>query len=319
MDDKFKTLRIIMLSLLFFGVLPSPIEANPIKSTIIRGSVGSGNDQVGFKVRKTDGPYEAVPPAIALDTKGNVYIADIANERIIKFDGRGKTLFSITMKIERKRFYQIIDDMAVDESDNLYVASGHEQKIYKYNPDGTLIQTINLLEKELCWDRKKSWSRCPIQIQGLTVDTAGNIYLQGWKELVKLNSKGDVEAKWAGIRVYFLDEAGNAYLKKDSVWEKFDRNGNSKGIEKCQQPYFEIEKQECNYPRFIDKKGFLYYYELSQATNKGVMVKIDQKGKRYGEVSFEASQNQQKFDINGNLYIFNYADDKFWIEKINWN
>jgi streptogramin lyase len=179
---------------------------------------GSGPGQIGFKVKESEGPYEAVPSAIAADTKGNVYIADIANDRIQKYDNNGNLVNS--MKIENiRKGDPWVDDMTIDNNDNLYVAHGQtDQKIYKYNSAGALIQSIDLLNKNLCWDAKKGWSRCYMQIERITVDVIGNVYLVGRGQLIKFNPEGQEEKKWSTetrfeIPIIVLDEIGNLYLK----------------------------------------------------------------------------------------------------------
>lgn len=307
-----KILFFVVIALLLLLVDAKAMgSSNVQKKIIINGHSGSGPGQVGFKVKETDAPYEAVPSAIAIDAKGNVYIADIANERVVKFDSNGTHLNDIK--------YQVINNMATDRNDNLYITNSEKLSIDKYSSDGKFVLSIDLRDKDIRWREKEGWTNYPIQIEGIMLDVAGNIYLRGFQELIKISSNGNVEKKWADIRIFFLDEAGNLFLKREEAWEKYDRAGNSLGIVKCERPYFKVENTKCNYPRFIDKNGYMYFYEKEQPEGKGAMVKVDKQGREYGRAPFEPFENLQKFDVYGNLYIFNFKDDKFWIEKITWN
>ncbi len=115
-----------------------------------------------------------------------------------------------------------------------------------------------------------------------------------------------------------MDDAGNLFLKGKETWEKYDKTGNRIGIMKCEKPYFK-QNSKCNHPRFIDKNGYLYFYEEEQSEVEGAMVKVDKQGKEYGKASFEFFQNLQKFNVYGNLYSLHFKDEKFWAEKISWN
>lgn len=324
-----KTLFCLFCVLLTVVHTYSQISANNDavhKEIVISGFSGSGSAQVGFKVKKTDAPYEAVPSAIAVDTKGNVYIADIANERILKYDDKGKFIKRINYRVKDRGAYQIIDDLATDGSDNLYVASREKLKIDKFSSDGELTHSIDLSDKDICWKEKKGWFRCPIQIKRIMLDGAGNIYLQGWNELIKFSSNGNIEKKWAAIRIAFLDEVDNIYLKKESIWEKYDKTGHKIEILKCEEPLFRMSRTgQCIYPQHIDRNGFLYFYEFYESglTSRGNdrYVKVDRQGKRFGEYSGGgvSGDNSTKFDARGDLYFFRYKKNKFWIERVSWN
>lgn len=295
------------------------------KEVILSGTVGIKEGQIGFKILSSDPSYAATPTAIAVDNKGNIYIADIANDRIQKFDMNGKYINKIDFTVKDKLFYTTIDDMNVDNNDNLYVASRHESKIIKYNPIGKQIGSINLDDKEIYWKEGKGWSSGSVQIEKIFLDDIGNIYLQGVHELIKFDIKGNIQKKWGDIQLAFLDEASNLYLAKENLWEKYNKIGNMIETLKCEKPLFRMaEYGQCLPPQYIDKKGFLYFYEFygSGLTTKGNdrLIKVDRSGKRYGEYygGGVTGANRDKFDANGNLYFFLYKDDKFWVEKISW-
>jgi hypothetical protein len=112
----------------------------------------------------------------------------------------------------------------------------------------------------------------------------------------------------------------------DSVWKKYDQKGSLVETPKCEKPLFRMAKDgQCMHPQYIDKNGFLYFYEFHESglTTKGKdrYVKVDKNGKRRGEYygGGVTGANRSKFDANGNLYFFLYKDDKFWVEKITWN
>lgn len=328
-----------ILSLILYACNISATKVKEFKKEIIiKGLIGSADGEVELK------PYEhpsLLPSAIAIDSNGNIYLADPANGRIQKFDKRGRLISKIKFMIDMKRYEDIkrydylpagdytsgdiiITDMAIDKTDNLYILSRPMLKIDIYSSDGRFLQSINLNNKDICWNEEKGWFNCVIQLKNMRVDVDGNIYIEGVSELAKLKPNGDIEKRWGSYSpLFFLDKDGKLYWNNKGIWEKYDKNGNIIGVVQCEGPYFRLEKGGCNYPRFIDKNGFLYFYESGSPSTKGLIVfKSDQQGKRYGEYIIPYSDiygNNIKFDTDGNLYILHYSKDRFWIEKISWD
>jgi hypothetical protein len=313
-----RVIFLYILTLHFYVSYLSAGSSNATKEIIIKNHVGTKNGQVGFKVLE-DGSRWVGLSALAIDAKGNIYIADNINNRIQKFDKKGRFLSKINIHIEKKSWQQIIDDLSVDNADNLYVASRHEGKIDKYSPERKLLQSINLDDKDIYWDEKKGWVRGAVQIERITVDATGNIYLQGVHELIKFMPDGKIERKWPlgdYIGTLVLDEKGNLYMIEDGkTVKKYDINGNLAAQVKCGELYSWLEKGKCLIPYYIDKNGFLYWFEK----NGTVVVKADKQRKRVAEYNigpFFIYKNTSKFDGNGNFYILDNSETKFWIEKI---
>lgn len=288
------------------------------KETILKGRYGSAHGMIGYYSNQSSW---LLPTAITIDSKGNIYIADVVNDRIQKFDKNGKFLSKIKFIVKKKKYGATITDLATDSFDNLYVASRHELRIDKYSPDGKFLQSVNLDDKDICWDEKRGWYRCSIQIESMDIDVMGNIYLKGWREIIKFNPNGKIEKKWAPIeygRTSVLDEEGNLYLlKAGNILEKYNQEARLVDSVKCGKLYSWLEDGHCFLPKFIDRGGFLYRFEK----NGTVIFKMDRQGRQYGVYNIpdlppvDIDANNIKFDANGNLYIL-YFKDGFWVEKI---
>lgn len=305
---------------------------------VIKGKYGSADGQFGLKTFEDKSWAE--PTAIAIDLKGNMYIADPLNNRIQKFDKAGKFLFKIDLDIQKKlqRFAMTIDDITVDQEDNLYAVSRHEHKIFKYR-DRTLIQSINLKEMDIAWDTWRGWrSGIYLQPQRISTDETGNVFVEGSHELIKINKDGSLAKKWvieSGMASHFIDQAGYLYFsKKIGMWEKYDQKGNLLGQVACEKEpllAFVPPEGECQFPpKFIDKNGFRYFFELKPKTSDLIsIIKVDGKGnfKRYKAPKAPPvyyiwqALNMIKFDSEGNLYVYGYDDKKkeYWIMKISLN
>ncbi len=285
---------------------------------IIKGRVGSENGQFGFKILN-DGSCIS-PSAIAIDAIGNIYIADPFNDRIQKFDSTGKFVSKIIYPVSKKRYEQTIDDITTDDNNNLYVASRHEGKISKYSPDGRLLLSIRLDDKDLRWRAKWGWHSGSFQIHRITVDVESNIYLEGIDELIKFDKSGTVSKKWAPVEypVFVLDPLGNLILsKRGEVIEKYDNDGKLLESGKCGELHSWIDRGHCYLPQHIDRNDFLYWFEK----NGSVVIKADRDGRRAGEMqipSVDVYDNTVKFGQNGNLYILRSSNTEFWVEKYSW-
>ena len=79
------------------------------------------------------------PTGIAVDTEGNVFIADTNNGRIEKFSPAGTYLTS--MGIKGSGYGQLAEPngIAVDRADNIYVADASKHVLEKLAPNGTVI------------------------------------------------------------------------------------------------------------------------------------------------------------------------------------
>jgi hypothetical protein len=307
-------------------------ETNSVKDKIIvKGLYGPLDGEIG---REGSGDSWAGPTAIAVDSNGYIYIADDVNERIVKFDMYGKFKSKIAFNIQNKRYAGIVSDLATDFSGNLYVASRHEKKIYKYSSDGKPVFSINLKDENICSNKGDQWYAFAFQTMGmkaqfdcasdifeLNLDRKGNIYLKGSNWLVKFDLKGTVSKKLAAkdnSLVYFLDEFGNLYIKvKADDWEKYDSEGLSLGPVKYTEPILGKFCGRDQYPMFIGKGGFVYLYDYA----KGTIAKKDIHGRSYGEYKMERQypDGYMKFDKNENLYLLDLGKNQFFIKKVSWN
>ncbi|HEY2843566.1 MAG TPA: hypothetical protein VGJ09_07955, partial [Bryobacteraceae bacterium] len=96
------------------------------------------------------------PYGLAMDTGGNLYIADLGNGRVrrVKTDGSITTVASAPLQSPR--------DLAVDRAGNLYISDFDGQQVYKMGVDGVLLPYVS------------SGLRYPA---GLAVDPSGALYI----------------------------------------------------------------------------------------------------------------------------------------------
>ena len=196
------------------------------------GSEGSGEGQFSDSLDAHDGH-------LAVDTQGNIYVIDLKNVRIQKFDSNGSYLTQWGTEGLGEGQFTHPFDIAIDRENNIYVAdigSNMIQKFdetgrfllrwgkYGYNdgefsdvysvaiaPDGNVLVTdaTGRIQK---FDSNGQFMSTimpePVDNQGvflwnIAVDNQENIYVADWygNRIVKLDPEGKALAAWTGADV----------------------------------------------------------------------------------------------------------------------
>ncbi len=118
-----------IIGLMIAGVLVTIVfgQINPPVFVAQWGRQGSG-----------DGQFNALE-AIAIDSQGNVYVADTENHRIQKFDMNGKFLTKWGSKGVNNGQFESPGGIAVDRENNVYVADTSNNRIQKFDATGKFL------------------------------------------------------------------------------------------------------------------------------------------------------------------------------------
>ena len=184
----------------------------------------------------------AFPYGVAVDSAGNVYIADVSNQRIRKVDstgtittiaGTGECCFSgdggPAVEAELRRPYGV----AVDSAGNVYIADVSNHRIRKVDSTGTITTIAGTGELGFSGDGGPAAAARLAFPYGVAVDSAGNLYIAdtGNRRIRKIDSTGTIttiagtgELGFSGdggpaaaARLAFpygvaVDSAGNLYI-----------------------------------------------------------------------------------------------------------
>jgi len=139
------------------------------------GSTGTGNGQ--FRV----------PQGIAVDSAGNVYVADRDNNRIQKFTSDGTFILAFTGPPNPDpNHFNGPSHLALDPQGNLLVSNEGGYRIEKFSPSGAYLATYG----DLATFRDNP--------RGVAADSAGNVYvaLPNAKQIDKFAPGGGLLTSW---------------------------------------------------------------------------------------------------------------------------
>jgi DNA-binding beta-propeller fold protein YncE len=143
----------------------------PKDSIKISAFVGGEGDELGQFLR---------PRGIAIDRKGDFYVADSGNGRVVKFSSTGEFIALVGQSGQLRE----PNGVAIDSSDNLYVTDAGTHRLLKFRGDGSFEQE---------WSGPEPGFFGP---RGVTIGSRGEVYVvdQGRSRIVKLS--GDQFSHW---------------------------------------------------------------------------------------------------------------------------
>ena len=182
------------------------------------GNFGSGDGQF------------SVPYGVVVDTSGNVYVTEIENNRIQKFNSSGTFLAKWGTQGSGDGQFQHPEGVTIDPSGNVYVADTHNHRIQKFSSTGSFLAK---------WGSNGSADGQFYYPTGVAFDSSGNVYVcDSWNNRIqKFNSSGSFITKWGsngsangqftfpyGVTV---DVTGNVYVVDTNNYriQKFNSNG----------------------------------------------------------------------------------------------
>ncbi|HTR42931.1 MAG TPA: SMP-30/gluconolactonase/LRE family protein [Pseudomonadales bacterium] len=200
--------------------LVTPVHAdNPPTYLFQWGSLGTNNAQFN------------VPAAAAIDGGNNVYVTDVGNRRIEKFDVGGNYLTQWGSSGYGNGQFEQPEGIAIDSSNNIYVADYGNFRIEKFDSNGNYLTQ---------WGGFGTGNG-QFQYAGyIAIDHNNAVYVADGvnNRIQKFDSNGNYLTQWGtfgtgngqfdGPEGIAVDNNNNIYVADDnnSRIEKFDSNGN---------------------------------------------------------------------------------------------
>ena len=158
-------------------------------SGVINTIAGPGEGEADFATRGDGGPstlaWLNTPNGVALDSSGNLYIADSANGRVRKVDSGVITTVAGT----RTRGYsgdggqataaqfEFPDRVVVDSSGNLYISDSSDARIRKVDSAGVITTVAGTGTGGYSGDGGQATAAQINNPEGMAVDSSGNLYI----------------------------------------------------------------------------------------------------------------------------------------------
>ena len=138
------------------------LTASPGSTFIYRGTIGETG------VSGTDNNHLNRPEGLAIDSTGNLYIADAFNNRIQKFDINNN--YMATINSAEGINLANPAGVAVDSQDNLYISDGPNNRVIVCNKNGNVIRVIGSKDGHLFNE--------PLDV---AVDSSGNVFITDFR------------------------------------------------------------------------------------------------------------------------------------------
>jgi len=138
------------------------LTSTPGSKFIYRGTIGEST------VSGNDNSHLNRPEGLAIDSAGNLYIADAFNNRIQKFDINNNYTGTINSAGGISLYNPA--GLAVDSQDNLYVSDGPNHRIIVFDKNGNVLRILGNKDGQLFNE--------PLDV---AVDSSGNIFISDYR------------------------------------------------------------------------------------------------------------------------------------------
>jgi DNA-binding beta-propeller fold protein YncE len=307
MKTALRILPLIISVCMFSSPIPA-FSQEAYRFELMWGSEGTAEGQFKY-------PY-----GIAIDSLGNVYVADTGNDRIQKFDPNGNFIVKWGSYGTGDGQFSIPDGVAVDLSGNAYVADNGNQRIQRFDLNGNFITK---------WDVTKAAS---FGLGGIALDPLGNVYVTVYYQcfgnncgarldttgIRKFDRNGNLIIKWgddqfewtSGVIAGLLD---NIYVA-DAFYNRIQKY-NSNGTFISQWGSYGPGEGQFTRPNglTLDSSGNVY---VADSGNNRI-TKFDPNGNAITEFRFEGTETGEfrnpvgvAADLQGNIYVVDNGNNR---------
>jgi DNA-binding beta-propeller fold protein YncE len=137
-------------------------------SNLVKKFDSTGAFQFAFGTKGGGAGQFNTPSGVAVDSAGNIYVADVANSKVMKFSSTGTYISTIGSSGTGDGQFTGPVGLAIDSGDNLYVADTGNNRIQKLTTAGAFVTK---------WGTLGSGNGDLNAPQGVAVDNVGTVYV----------------------------------------------------------------------------------------------------------------------------------------------
>ncbi len=270
----------------------------------------------GFGGENTEGGHLSTPQGVALDSKGNVWVADSGHNRVQEFDSEGKFIQEFGAVGSTSGLFSEPQGIAIDSEGDVWVVDTGNSRLQEFSAKGEFLRVVG---SGGTGNAKFS------KPQGLVIDSNDNLWvadtnnnrveeLNSKGEFVrKVGSKGTEDGKFEKPQGVALDSKGNIWVADtgNNRIQKFDSEGKyltkagGKGPENGQL----VEPQGLS----VDSEGQVWVAD----TGNNRIQKFDSEGKYLSKFSGDGNEDGQvsepgglAIDSKGNVWVADTYNDR---------
>ncbi|HEX2912562.1 MAG TPA: 6-bladed beta-propeller [Chloroflexia bacterium] len=261
-----------------------------------------------------------------VDATGNLYVADMSNNRVQKFDSQGNFLLKWGQVGAGDGQFSGPSAVVVDKANNVYVTDNYNNRIQKFDSQGRFLAK---------WGSQGSGDDQFSYPKELAIDAQNNLYLADGENhrIQKFDSQGHFLAKWGNpgsgqgqfnwINGLAVDAQGNIYVA-DTIIVEAEKKSFGRVQKFDSQGRYLLEWNGRNDPDgwfytptglAVDKQGNFFLVEGSESFSR--VKKFDGQGhllaqwNRTGTGEGQFS-NPQGFTLDraGNIYVADTANQR---------
>jgi uncharacterized repeat protein (TIGR02543 family) len=266
----------------------------------------------------TEQPWNfLLPDSLAVDSSGNVYVAESYNNRIQKFTSSGQFVTKLGSLGSGDGQFNFPEAVALDRNGNIYVADTDNHRIQKFTPNGQFVAQ---------WGSEGSGDGQFNLPAGIALDSSGNVYVTEVYNcrIQKFTSNGQFITKWGSLgtgdgqfispRGIAFDSGGNVYVvdSQNHRIQKFTSSGQF--ITKWGSLGSRDGQFNTPYGIAVDRSGNVYVadrynHRIQKFTSGGQFITKWGSGASNADGNFYAPRGIA-FDSSGNFYVADTANHR---------